>query len=503
MRMKKSLLVLSAALASSVILTTCVSTSGKQNADTVIRSHKPLTSHNPIMTHTFGADPTVLVYKDRVYIYMTGDTLEYDHYLEIKNNSYSTITTLRVISSADLVNWVYHEPIKVAGDNGITEWAGRSWAPAIVCKEMDGKDKFFLYFSNNANGVGVLTADTPLGPWTDPIGRALITKQTPNCSDIPWLFDPAVLVDDDGRAYIYFGGGVPDGRAADPGSCRVAALGSDMVSLAGNPVKLDVPFFFEAALMNKINGKYIFSYCTNWSITDEARSRLRIDRAVIATMTGNNPMGPFTFERTLFRNPGSFFGIWGNNHHHIFEFKEQWYLAYHSQLIEQSLDIDGKGYRAPHLDVIKMNNGMFESVTGTRKGVDQVGKLNPYEWHQGATSGNSAEVTFASVLLPDSPRPVEYASALKSSSWIAIFGADFGEQGAKVITIKARAEQRGKCGAEIRLGSPAGEVIGTLKKNNTAFNNYTVNLNKTITGIHDIIFVFDNGFTLGGWQFSE
>jgi len=488
-------------LLSALTLTTCLSS---PNTDNVVRSLKPLNSHNPIMTHTFGADPTVLVYKDRVYIYMTGDTLEYDHYLEVKNNSYSAIKTLRVISSADLVNWVYHEPIIAAGEDGIAKWAGRSWAPAIICKEMNGKDKFFLYFSNNANGIGVLTADSPLGPWIDPIGKALISRQTPNCSDIPWVFDPAVFVNDDGKAYIYFGGGVPDGKAADPGSCRVAALGSDMVSLAGDPVKLAIPFFFEAALMNKINGKYVFSYCTNWSVTSEAKNSLKIDNAVIAIMTGNNPMGPFTFERTLFRNPGSFFGIWGNNHHHIFEFKEQWYLAYHSQLIEQALDIDGKGYRAPHLDIIKMNNGMYESVTGTGKGVDQVGKLNPFLWHQGATNANSADVTFASLILPNSSKPVEYASALKTGSWIGIFGADFTEQGAKSITINARAEQRGKCNMEIRLGSPtSGEVIGVLKKNSAEFNNYTVSLNKTITGVQDIFFILDSGFSLGGWQFNE
>jgi len=124
-----------------------------------------------------------------------------------------------------------------------------------------------------------------------PNRKALINRQTPNCSDVPWLFDPAVFIDDDGKAYIYFGGGVPEGKSADPGSCRAALLGSDMVSLAGNPVKIDVPFFFEASLMNKINGKYVFSYCTNWSITDDVKSKLKIDRAVVAIMTGNNPMG--------------------------------------------------------------------------------------------------------------------------------------------------------------------------------------------------------------------
>ena len=47
-------------------------------------------------------------------------------------------------------------------------------------------------------GIGVLTADSPEGPYTDPIGKALINKSTSGFSDVEWLFDPAVLVDDDG-----------------------------------------------------------------------------------------------------------------------------------------------------------------------------------------------------------------------------------------------------------------------------------------------------------------
>ena len=30
-------------------------------------------------------------------------------------------------------------------------------------KVINGKDKFFLYFANGASGIGVLTADSPIG----------------------------------------------------------------------------------------------------------------------------------------------------------------------------------------------------------------------------------------------------------------------------------------------------------------------------------------------------
>ena len=57
-----------------------------------------------------------------------------------------------------------------------------------------------------------MTSDSPTGPFEDPLGEALINNHTPNCADVIWIFDPAVLVDDDGRAYLYFGGGVPEGQ---------------------------------------------------------------------------------------------------------------------------------------------------------------------------------------------------------------------------------------------------------------------------------------------------
>jgi arabinoxylan arabinofuranohydrolase len=267
------------------VLTACSALTSRQDAVTeLIKAYKTRGDHNPIMTHTFGADPCVLVYDGRVYIYMTGDTLEYDFDLTIKSNSYATINTLRVVSSVDMVNWTYHEPIKVAGREGAAKWAVCSWAPAAVYRQVNGKDTFFLYFSNSAGGVGVLTADSPLGPWTDPLGRALVTRQTPNCSDIPWLFDPAVFIDDDGKGYMYFGGGIPQGKEANPGTARVVALGDDMISLVGDPVRIEPPFYFEASGINKINGKYIYSYCTNWNVTATAESELGIDNAVIAIM---------------------------------------------------------------------------------------------------------------------------------------------------------------------------------------------------------------------------
>ena len=155
---------------------------------------------------------------------------------EIQENTYSKIDKISVISSDDLVNWTDHGTVYAAGPSGQAKWGGNSWAPAAAWKTIDGKDKFFLYFANSGNGIAVLTADSPVGPFTDPLGKALISRDTPTCAEVTWLFDPAVLQDDDGESYIYFGGGVPsDDKASDPGTARVAKLGKDMISLVGDP----------------------------------------------------------------------------------------------------------------------------------------------------------------------------------------------------------------------------------------------------------------------------
>jgi arabinoxylan arabinofuranohydrolase len=451
------------------------------------------------MTHTFGADPAVLVYDGRVYIYMTADTPVYESGGTVKTNDYKNIDTLRVISSADMVNWTYHEPIAAAGRAGIAKWAGLSWAPDITYKNVNGRDVFFLYFSNNANGVGVLTAASPLGPWTDPLGRALVSRQTPNCSDVPWVFDPAVFLDDDGKAYLYFGGGVPEGRAANPGSARVVALGDDMISLAGEPVAMDVPFFFEASEMVKINGTYVYSYCTNWNVTDQGKARYGIENAVIATMTSDSPMGPFTFQNTIFRNPGSFFGAWGNNHHTLFEFNGNWYLAYHSQILEAAMGMPGKGYRVTHVDAVSINNGRM-SVRGTRRGVEQAGRLNPFVRHPGTESGNSAGVTFDG--------KTGRAEALENGAWVGVYGADFGNKGATSVTIDALADNKSNFRIEVRLGSPSGEIAGVYYRTEPSgrpgeSSSYTLDLNRNITGVRNIYFVFGSGVFFSGWQFAE
>ena len=159
-------------------------------------SYKKAGENNPLYTQRFGADPGVMEYNGRLYVYTTDDIVERNSAGQVAENTYGKIKTINCISSDDLVNWTDHGRIPVAGSSGIAKWAQNSWAPCAAHKTIDGKEKFFLYFCNGGNGIGVLAADDPAGPWRDELGHLLITRSTPNCANVTWLFDPAVMVDD-------------------------------------------------------------------------------------------------------------------------------------------------------------------------------------------------------------------------------------------------------------------------------------------------------------------
>ena len=215
------------------------------NTDGLTEALKEVGNNNPIAAQRFMADPYAIEYNGRVYVYGTNDSqsMRIGEDGKIPNNNYSNINTLNCYSSADMVNWRDEGIIQVAGKKGPATWSKNSWAPAVCYKNIDGKDKFFIYFADNGSGIGVLEGDSPTGPWHDPIGKQLISRNTPNCggSEVPWLFDPAVLVDDDGQGYLYFGG---IGEAEDrehPNCIRVVKLGDDMISLKDDPVVIDAP----------------------------------------------------------------------------------------------------------------------------------------------------------------------------------------------------------------------------------------------------------------------
>lgn len=464
---------------------------------------------NPVVAHKFGADPYALVFGDRVYLYNTNDVLEYDGEGEVKDNTYGNINKLSIISSDDLINWTDHGVIHVAGPEGAAKWATQSWAPAAAHKKIGGKDRFFLYFANNASGIGVLTSDSPTGPWVDPIGKPLVSRDMSAAAGVTWLFDPAVLVDDDGTGYLYYGGGLPEGKHEMPNTARVIQLGDDMVSVVGEAATIPAPFMFEDAGINKHNGAYYYSYCSNFH--DGARPEGSPPAGEIAYMTSDNPMGPWTYQGSILKNPGHFFGVGGNNHHVMFQFHGAWYIAYHAQTLSKAMGVP-RGYRSTHLNRIQFaEDGSIVEIAADLKGVEPIKPLDPFALADAATMAWSAGVNARPLAVDDSDRQSakQVVSDIHDGDWTAVAGADFGAGASSVSAWVASAEAGSTI--ELRLDGPKGRLIGVMDVPNTGSLRHWKEATAKISGaegIHDLYFIFRGGsgkelFCFNAWQFSR
>jgi beta-xylosidase len=283
----------------------------------------------PLITHIYTADPSAHVFEDRLYIYPSHD-LDHDS-PSTQDGEQFDMEDYHVFSLENMHSFPVDHGQVLHVDN--VPWAEKQmWAPDAAFKN----DTYYLYFpAKDYDGIfriGVATSQSPAGPFT------------PQSEPIPGSFsiDPTVFVDEDGQAYIYFGGlwggqlekwrtgsfdlnGTGPDRTEPALGPRVAKLSSDMLSFDGAPEEVSIldedgrPLlasdnarrFFEAAWLHKYNGTYYLSYSTG-------------DTHFIAYATGENPTGPFMF-RGYILNPV----VGWTTHHSIVEFQEKWYLFYH------------------------------------------------------------------------------------------------------------------------------------------------------------------------------
>lgn len=471
-------------------------------------AYKKVGNGNPLMGHKFGADPFAMVDGDRVYIYMTDDHLYKDNG-EVIKEGYGDTRRISIISSEDLVNWSDHGAQPVAGSGAPASWANNSWAPCAAHKTIDGKEKYFLYFADNGSGIGVLTADTPYGPWKLPKSgmKQLISRSTPNCGDVTWLFDPAVLVDDDGKAYLYFGGGVPDGKDSDPGTARCVQLGDDMISIVGTPQKINPPYLFEDSGINKVGGKYLYSYCSNWT----GNSNPGV--AKIAYMTSDSPLGPFKYVGAIFDNPGDagWAGGGGNNHHAMFEFQGKYYMTYHTRALKSAMrkdwpDIaDGAELRSACLSEMKVDtvkgtvtklNASQTSITG----VAQIRNFNPYANVPGATMAWERDITTSYDNVGNKfSKKMSCPAHAKAGSWMCLSNVDF-KNGAVGLTLKAKGKGVIKFCNGTSKYNKAFALVEVQDDGN--YKTYTVPVSNMPIGVSKKLYIlFSGDISLESWSF--
>ncbi len=193
-------------------------------------------AQNPIIQTKFTADPAPMVYRDTVFLYTSHD--ENDAKGFIMHN-------WLLYTSTDMANWTDHGIVASLKDFSWARQVNGAWAPQAI--ERNGK--FYLYCPIHGSGIGVLVADSPYGPFKDPLGKRLID------SDHIWNdIDPTVYIDDDGQAYLYWGN--PD--------CYYVKLNKDMISYSGkiHKIKSKPKNYQEGPWFWKRKGHYYLAYAS-------------------------------------------------------------------------------------------------------------------------------------------------------------------------------------------------------------------------------------------------
>lgn len=300
---------------------------------TSVLARNPLDFGSDIRT----ADPSGHVWADgRMYLYTSHDEeCQPDFFMK----------DWYTFSSDDLVNWTNHGPSLSVDD---LSWADNyAWAPDAAFKN----GKYYLVFpagtgiKDRANpekstkwmGIGIAVSDTPTGPFADAIGAPLWRE--------PYANDPSLLVDDDGRAWLYF-----HGKNAD---YMVVEMNDDLLSVKGEFIKMDMGGYepkMEGPWVFRRNGIYYFTMPEN--------------NRVLTYYMGDSPTGPWTYQGVIMDSEG------GNNHHSIVEYKGQWILFYHRWL-ETGTDCNRKKQRHVTAEYLYFNDdGTIQKVERTRQGVD-------------------------------------------------------------------------------------------------------------------------------------
>ena len=212
-------------------------------------------------------------------------------------------------------------------------------------------------------------------------------------------------------------------------------------------------------------------------------------------------MGPFTYEGTVLNNMSDFFGVGGNNHHAIFEFKDKWYITYHAQTVGKYMGLD-KGYRSTHINELEYNEeGKIKPVTADFAGVEPAGTLDPFE------RVNAATIAWLSGVgtRPNGNDGTMQLTAIDDGDWTAVGNVDFSD-GASGFTVGAVSSAGGSI--ELRLDSADGELIGTVNITGTdgTYEEYSCDIGD-VSGTHDLFLVFRGSgsdiFEVASWQFEK
>lgn len=309
---------------------------------------------NPVIP-AFHADPEVLFSKQtgRFYIYPTTDG-----YTGWGGYSFD------VFSSPDLLHFTNEGTILNLQRGKDVAWsAGNAWAPCIEEKFMDGKWKYFFYFSGqnpslNVKTLGVAVADSPTGPFKASATPLFTSSAAGQMIDSDVFTDPV-----SGQSYLYYGNGQLCYRLL--ASDMMHTDGSEYVITPAGGTNADYRFR-EGAYVFYRNGIYYFL----WSVDDTGSTNYHV-----AYGTSTSPTGPITVATdpiVIIQNSRN--SIYGTGHNSIINVPgtDDWYIVYHR--INKKYLSDGPGYhREVCIDKMEFApDGTIYTVGPTHRGIDPV-----------------------------------------------------------------------------------------------------------------------------------
>ena len=440
----------------------------------------------PLFQTKFTADPAPLVVGDTLFLYTSHDASPEDIPDENEKGSAGFFMYDWLLwSTTDMVNWTEHGAVASLKD---FPWRSReNGAWAIQTVERNGK--YYLYAPLHGHGIGVLSSDSPYGPFKDPLGKPLVWDQS-NWFDI----DPSVYTDDDGQAYMYWG---------NPHTFY-ARLNDDMISLKDSVIRLPyhIENYQEGPWFYKRNGHYYLGYAS--TCCPEA----------LGYAMSDSPVGPWESKGYIMRPTERDRG----NHPGIVDYKGHSYVF-------------GQNYDLMHLETFVHHERRSVSATeitynadGTiqevpywldQQPIKQLHWLNPYQrveaetmaWGYGLKSAKMGiENTGVVADMPSSTgKKNMYIYDINDNEYIKLRGVDFGK-GAKQFNISAAST--GSVTITLRLDSNKGPVIGTVTIGKTGgVEKYRSFIGKVKNAIdvHDLYICFDNAsgdVRLDWWQFK-
>ena len=436
-------------------------------------------AQNPVIRDLFSADPTARVFNGKVYLYPSHDIVPPAG----QRQDWFCMADYHVFSSENLTDWTDHGVIVSQEKVPWGKPDGYSmWAPDCVQKE----GKYYFFFPNgpkNGRGfaVGVAISDSPEGPFV------LEPEPIKGVSGI----DPCVLIDDDGQAYLYWSGmGI-----------RGAQLKANMLELDGELQEVQMPRregmpemppmkvggqqmeglpdgFKEGPFAFKRDGWYYLTF--PW-VRQEGGTE------TLAYAMSKSPLGPWDFKGIIMAEHAN--RCW-TNHHSLVEYKDQWYLFYHTNFFSPKDD----KRRSVCIEKIAFNaDGTIQEVKPTMRGVgiNQATERIEIDRYSSAGDVHTAYV--------DTINTLRGACVTLSGkgSWVKYDGVDFSciTDGYLVIGVMAH-ENTQLC---LREKSAKGKVIAmvtvTVKSENGSFRRdmsgqwltLTAPLEYTPNGITDLV----------------